>query len=214
MSLKTQKIAFTTGAALVGLLTISLSIPGFRLSAPQAIASEIPALSAKIPSTASANSQGSTPTTAPSQSKASNKAGGDPSSLQREVFRVPMLEGISLTQNQKDEVVKILREARSKIVGTRDQVAKLRQEINSNLESTAKIDIAHLQDIVHQEEAIHNKIDSVQVEATAKIHNLLTPDQIHQGIKTRTEIAKLASQIRALQAGQPNGGQAQPTASH
>lgn len=212
MSLKTQKIAFTTGAALVGLLTISLAIPGFRLSAPQAIASEIPALSAKIPSTP--NSQGSTPTTAPSQSKASNKSGGDPSSLQREVFRVPMLEGISLTQNQKDEVVKILREARSKIVGTRDQVAKLRQEINSNLESTAKIDIAHLQDIVHQEETIHNKIDSVQVEATAKIHNLLTPDQIHQGIKTRTEIAKLASQIRALQAGQPNGGQAQPAASH
>ncbi|AQT06604.1 hypothetical protein A0U91_16480 (plasmid) [Acetobacter persici] len=184
-----QKLLKIACATVVITAAHALSPMSAALASAPAPTHDIPALSAKI-------GHKTTPREAQSVQTGSN------ATAQSEVVKIPMLEGITLTQDQKDAVRNIVTDLRGHMVGVNERSDKLRKELNATVNSSGKIDVDRLMTLMKQEQELRSTVELAQAKTMAQIHNLLSPAQITQGIKTRQEIAKLSAQIRALENGQ------------
>lgn len=142
-----------------------------RASAP-APAHEIPALSAKIAHKGTTHA-------------ASSEPSGSNATAQPEVVKIPMLEGITLTQDQKESVRNIVTDLRGRMAGVNERSDKLRKELSATVNSSGKIDVDRLMTLMKQEQELRSTVELAQAKTMAQIHNLLSPAQIAQGIKTR-----------------------------
>lgn len=111
----------------------------------------------------------------------------------------PMLEGIELTNKQREAVRQLFKQKRDNRKDDREEERNLHEQVVDLLLTPGKVDQAKLDGLVQQEAALRAKHDAERIEMDVKLHDILTADQLSQAKERHTKITALLEQLRQIQ---------------
>lgn len=112
-----------------------------------------------------------------------------------------MLEGLDLTKQQRKKIDAILREAHDQDRGDdmRDDASKIHQQIQDILTSPGPVDKDKIAALQQQQATLRAQAEARHLDVAARIHDVLTADQLAQVKARQAKIHDLMEQLREVE---------------
>ena len=108
----------------------------------------------------------------------------------------PFLRGVTLTEEQKTKVHEILQSQRSAAQDTLKRILAIRNELGNRILYPGKLDEDQLAPLLEQLLFLQNQIQRQNFRTMLEIRNLLTPEQMAQGVEYRERMKAQQSQSK------------------
>ena len=108
----------------------------------------------------------------------------------------PFLRGVTLTEEQKTKVHEILQSQRPAAQDTLKRILAIRNELGNRILYPGKLDEDQLAPLLEQLLFLQNQIQRQNFRTMLEIRNLLTPEQMAQGVEYRERMKAQQSQSK------------------
>ncbi|MDN7351913.1 MULTISPECIES: Spy/CpxP family protein refolding chaperone [Acetobacter] len=116
-----------------------------------------------------------------------------------------MLEGISLTKQQRKKIDTILSDAhdQDQTDSIRNDMGKLHEQIQDQLTTPGPINKDQINTLLQQQASLRAQQEARHLDVAERIHDVLTDDQLAQIKARQTKIRDLMEQLREVQHPEP-----------
>ncbi|GAL97194.1 hypothetical protein AA0312_0969 [Acetobacter tropicalis NRIC 0312] len=116
-----------------------------------------------------------------------------------------MLEGISLTKQQRKKIDAILSDAhdQDQTDSIRNDMGKLHEQIQDQLTTPGPINKDQINTLLQQQASLRAQQEARHLDVAERIHDVLTDDQLAQIKARQTKIRDLMEQLREVQHPEP-----------
>ncbi len=108
------------------------------------------------------------------------------------------LQGVTLTDAQQTRMHDIMHASWQQLKPQMQQLRTLREQIGSDLASTAAISTPQLVALQQQAQTLQNQLDQAKLATAMQVRALLTPDQLAQAATVHAQLAALHQQEHAV----------------
>lgn len=109
-----------------------------------------------------------------------------------------LLEGISLTDDQKTKLHALMKSGHADEKALHEQLRTIHENIDAALLSSGSVTATTLAPLVQQQEGVMQQLDAMHISNEIAVRNLLTADQIAKASSTHAQLAVLHQQEQAL----------------
>lgn len=115
-----------------------------------------------------------------------------------------MLEGLNLTDAQKQAAQEIIHGSWQQARPLMQQLRGVRQQFAGQLLAPGSVTAAQFAPLMQQEQALRAQLDTQRLDTALKLRALLTPEQLAQAATKRDKLVALHAQMRdVMHEGQP-----------
>lgn len=108
------------------------------------------------------------------------------------------LQGVTLSDAQQTRMHDIMHASWQQLKPQMQQLRTLREQIGSDLASTAAISTPQLVALQQQAQTLQNQLDQAKLATAMQVRALLTPDQLAQAATVHAQLAALHQQEHAV----------------
>ncbi len=112
-----------------------------------------------------------------------------------------LLEGITLTDEQKSTLRTLMQDGHAGSRALRQQLRAVHEQIETTLLSSGTVTAATLTPLVQQQEALMQQLDAQRIAREVAVHDMLTPAQLSQASAAHAQLEALHQQEHALRGG-------------
>jgi Spy/CpxP family protein refolding chaperone len=113
------------------------------------------------------------------------------------------LHGITLSDAQKSQVQQIHRATWTQMKPIMEQMRSVHEQIVNQMLAAGKVTAEAFTPMVQQEEALRSQMDSIHLNETLQLRDLLTSEQLAQAAATHTKLEALRAEEHAVISGEP-----------
>jgi Spy/CpxP family protein refolding chaperone len=113
------------------------------------------------------------------------------------------LHGITLSDAQKAQVQQIHKATWTQMKPIMEQMRSIHEQIVNQMLAAGKVTAEAFTPMVQQEEALRSQMDSIHLNETLQLRDVLTSEQLAQAAATHTKLEALHAEEHAVMSGEP-----------